>query len=131
MISILSVSAFAVDPDGNDPDPLDPEYSRVTMISAGLTISADGEATCSGVVEPTYSTDSVTLIVRLQYWNGTRWVNYCSWQTIGSGIYVALIETQSVTAGYYYRVRISAECVAASGGASETVYANSYIRSYP
>ncbi len=131
MVSVLSFSALAVDPEGNNPDPINPEYTRVTMIAAGLTIESNGVAYCSGVVEPTYSTDTVTLIVRLQYWNGSRWVTYCSWETTDSGPLVDLSETQSVTAGYSYRVRISAECVAASGGASETVYANSYIRSYP
>ena len=131
LMSILSISAFAVDPEGNAPEPLNPQYTRVTMIAAGLSISSDGVATCSGTVAPTYSTDTVTLIVRLQYWGGTRWLDDYSWQTTGSGVCVDLTETCSVTAGYYYRVRISAECVAASGNASETVYANSYVRSYP
>ena len=130
LISILSISAFAIDPEGNDLEPIVPEYTRVTMIAAGLTISSNGVATCSGTVDPTYSTDTVTLIVRLQYWTGTRWTNYCSWETTGGGIYVDLTETESVPAGYSYRVRVSAECVAASGDASETVYANSYIRNY-
>lgn len=131
MVSVLSISAFAVDPEGNDPEPIIPEYTRVTMIAAGLSISSDGVATCSGFVDPTYSTDTVTLIVRLQYWTGSKWENYCTWETTGGGAYVALIETQSVTAGYDYRVRISAHCAPASGTPSETVYANSYIRSYP
>lgn len=130
-VSILSISALAVEPEGNDLEPIIPEYTRVTMIAAGLDISSDGVATCSGTVAPTYSTDTVTLIVRLQYWSGNRWVNYCSWETTGSGIYVDLLETQTVTAGYSYRVRISAECVAASGNEYETVYANSYVKSYP
>ena len=131
MVSILSVSAFAVDPEGNDPEPVIPEYTRVTMIAAGLTISSDGVATCTGTVEPTYATDTVTLIVRLQYWTENGWANYCTWQTTGSGVFVDLLETQSVSAGYYYRVRISAHCAPASGTPSETVYANSYIRAYP
>lgn len=129
--SILSVSAFAVDPEGNELEPIIPEYTRVTMIAAGLDISSGGIATCSGTVEPTYSTDTVTLIVRLQYRSGNRWINYCSWETTGSGIYVDLLETQTVPAGYSYRVRISAECTASSGNEYETVYANSYVKTYP
>ena len=128
--SVLSISAFALQPEDNNPEPLNPEYTRVTMIAAGLTISSDGIATCSGTVDPIYSTDTITLIVRLQYWTGTRWANYCSWETTESGPLVDLYETQSVSAGYSYRVRVSAECVAASGDESETVYANSYIRNY-
>ncbi len=130
MIGVLSVPAFAVDPEGNDLEPVIPEYTRVTMIAAGLYISSTGVATCSGTVEPTYSTDTVTLIVRLQYWTGTKWENYCSWETTDSGAFVDLTETQSVTAGYYYRVRVSARCEPESGIPSETVYANSYIRAY-
>ena len=130
-VSILSISAFAVESEGNDLEPLDPEYTRVNMIAAGLTISSDGVATCSGTVQPKYSTDTVTLIVRLQYWTENGWSNLYSWETTGSGVFVDLLETQSVSAGYYYRVRVSAECVAASGNTSETVYANSYIRAYP
>lgn len=130
-VSILSISAFAVEPEGNDLEPLNPEYTRVNMIAAGLTISSDGVATCSGTVQPKYSTDTVTLTVRLQYWTENGWTDYCTWETTGSGIYVQLIETQSVSAGYSYRVRISAECVAATGNVTETVYANSYIRAYP
>ena len=64
--SFFSISAFAVDPEGNDPEPLIPEYTRVTMIAAGLDITSDGVATCAGTVDPTYSTDTVTLTVRLQ-----------------------------------------------------------------
>ena len=131
MFSAAPVSAHALDPGGNGPEPLHPEYTRVIMIAAGLDISSDGVATCSGTVVPSYTTDTVTLIVRLQYWTGTRWANYCSWETTGSGICVDLLETESVPAGYSYRVRISAECVAASGNESETVYANSYIKTYP
>ena len=110
MVSILSISAFAVTPEGNDLEPLNPEYTRVTMITAGLDISSDGVATCSGTVIPYYSTDTVTLTVRLQYWTGTRWANYCSWDTTDSGYIIGLTETESVPAGYSYRVRISAEC---------------------
>lgn len=131
LVSVLSFSAFAAGPGGNGPGPLNPEYTRVTMIAAGLDISSSGVATCSGFVEPTYSTDTVTLIVRLQYWTGTRWTNYSSWQTTDSWYCVELTETETVPAGYYYRVRISAECVSADGNSSETVYANSYIRAYP
>lgn len=131
IFSVLSISAFAVEPEGNGLEPLDPEYTRVNMIAAGLTISSDGVAYCSGTVQPKYSTDTVTLIVRLQYWTGTRWENYCSWETTDSGAIIDLSETESVTAGYSYRVRISAHCAPASGIPSETVYANSYIRTYP
>lgn len=131
MVSVFSISAFAANPEGNDPEPVNPEYTRVTMIAAGLAISSDGVASCSGFVEPTYSTDTITLIVRLQYWTGTKWTNYCSWETTESGYCVQLDETQSVPAGYSYRVRISAECVASYGNESETVYANSYVRTYP
>ena len=132
IVSALSISAFAADPEENYLEPIIPEYTRVTMIAAGLTISSDGEALCSGTVEPTYSTDTVTLIVRLQYWSGTEWVNYCTWETTDSGhYYVQLIETETVPAGYSYRVRISAHCAPASGTPSETVYANSYVKSYP
>jgi hypothetical protein len=127
---LFSISALAVEPEGNDLEPIIPEYTRVTMIAAGLSISSDGVATCSGTVEPTYSTDTVTLIVRLQYWNGNGWTTYCSWETTDSGLFVDLMETQSVPAGYSYRVRVSAHCAPASGTPSETVYANSYIRNY-
>ena len=131
VVSVLSISALAVEPEGNNLEPLYPEYTRVNMIAAGLDISSDGVATCSGTVQPKYSTDTVTLIVRLQYWNGNGWTNYCSWETTDSGVFVDLTETQSVSAGYYYRVRISAHCEPESGTPSETVYANSYIRAYP
>ena len=130
VVGSLSISAFAVEPEGNDLEPIIPEYTRVTMIAAGLDISSTGVATCSGVVIPTYSTDTVTLIVRLQYWNGDGWVNYCTWETTDSGTVVDLSETESVSAGYSYRVRISAHCAPAAGIPSETVYANSYIRNY-
>ena len=131
MCGVLTISAFAVNPEGNDPEPVNPEYTRVTMIAAGLDISSTGVATCSGTVIPTYSTDTVTLIVRLQYWTEHGWTNYCIWQTTDSGAFVDLTETQSVPAGYSYRVRISAHCEPASGIPSETVYANSYVKSYP
>ena len=130
IVGSLSISAFAADTEGNDLEPVIPEYTRVTMIAAGLDISSDGVAHCSGFVEPTYSTDTVTLIVRLQYWTGNGWANYCSWETTDSGVVVNLSETESVTAGYSYRVRISAHCAPAAGIPSETVYANSYIRNY-
>lgn len=130
IISVLSISGLAIDPEENNPEPIIPEYTRVNMIAAGLDISSDGVATCSGTVIPYYQTDTITLIVRLQYWDGNGWTNYCSWETTSSGLFVDLLETQSVTSGYYYRVRVSAECVAAEGNATETVYANSYIRAY-
>lgn len=126
-------AALADSPEPNDPEPIDPdEYSRVTMLLAGLSIDSNGVALCSGSVCPTYHTDTVTLTVRLQYKSGTSWYNYRTWSVTSSGIQIDLDETASVSPYHTtYRVRVSAECVAATGGDSETVYCNSPIKTYP
>ncbi len=131
---LMTTSAFAADPEPNDPEPINPEFTRVTAIYAGLSISPTGEASCSGFVYPTYTTDTVTLTVRLQYLDGSTWRNYSSttvWSTTDSGFYISLSRSAQVTYGQTYRVRVSAECVAESGGAYETVYCNSPIKTYP
>ncbi len=133
IFSLFIPSALATSPEPDDPDPVDPdEYTRVTMIYAALSIDSDGTAHCTGLVYPTYSSDTVTLTVRLQYKSGSTWHNYRTWSTVDSGISLSIDEDATVSPYYTtYRVRVSAECVSATGGASETVYCNSPIKTYP
>ena len=133
VLCLFIPTSLAASPEPDDPDPIDPdEYTRVTMIYAGLSINSDGVALCSGSVYPTYSTDTVTLTVRLQYQSGSSWYTYRSWSVTTSAIQINLDENATVSPYHTtYRVRVSAECVAASGGASETVYLNSPIKTYP
>lgn len=133
IICMLTPYATATSPDENNPEPITPEYQRVSNIFAGLSISSAGLASCMGAVTPTYASDTVVLTATLQYLSGSTWHTYSSassWSKTGSGYQYVSGQTY-VTYGHTYRVMVTAACTSSNGSVTETVYAYSPIKTYP
>ncbi|MEM5767426.1 MAG: hypothetical protein AAGU32_03960 [Bacillota bacterium] len=76
------------------------QATRICAITAGLTITTSGYATCTSSLDMVYSTDTATLYMYLQRQNGSSWETVNSWTTSGS-YYIAQTANTYVTKGTY------------------------------
>lgn len=112
------VSAFAGD--------VGPRYKGTATISADLSISSTGKASCAGVVV-LYSGYTATLTMKLQQYNGSYWTTIKSWSTSDSK---SLSKSYYVSSGYSYRVVTSAKVYNSAGTYVETPSVTSVTKSY-
>ena len=88
-----------------------PYYDATASITAGLTISSSGLASCSGSIMLSSSGNSATLTMKLQQYTSSGWTTIGSWSTQTTRLY----KNQYVVHGYYYRVVCSANVYSSSG----------------
>ena len=93
-----------------------PYYSGTDRITAGLSISSSGLASCSGSIGLSYSSYSATLTMKLQQYTSDGWTTIGSWSTQTT----RLSKSQYVLHGYYYRVVCSANVYDGSGNYVES-----------
>ena len=89
-----------------------PYYDATASISASLTISTSGLASCGGSVTLSDSSAFATLTMKLQQYTSSGWTTIEPWSTSTS---TRLSKTKYVTHGYYYRVVTSANVYDANG----------------
>lgn len=103
-----------------------PYYDATSRISAGLSISSSGLASCNGSIVLSGSGNSATLTMKLQQYTSSGWTTIGSWSTQSSLIY----KNQYVYHGYYYRVVASANVYSASGTYIESPSVTSSMEYY-
>ncbi len=95
---------------------ISPAYSYTKKVSATLSISTEGIATCGGSVKAMASS-RISLTMTLYKKAGNVWSKVTSWSTSGTGITLKLQKTYAVSKGTY-KVAV-AGTVTSSEGNSE------------
>jgi hypothetical protein len=97
----------------------------MSAVSEINTVS--GKITVYGETHTYNSVSKISVTTYLQYWNGSRWVDYLSWSSEKSNTsYVSIYREVIPPRGYYYRVR--SVHTAESAGIKETMHStSSYI----
>lgn len=119
---LLTLTAFAYANEASRENPL--RYTGISGISAGLTISNIGGATCTGDAI-TYSGYSVDLTMELQRDGST----IKTWSKSGSTV-VSLSKTYYVTSGHNYQVVTSVDVYNSKGAYVATYSCTSNVKSY-
>ena len=130
---VLALGAFPVqaeDVDPYDPGPIIEEYQHLLTISAGLSISSSGLATCAGAGNSYYVSDTCYLTLRLyrQSSDGT-WSVIKTWYASGSPA-AAATKSYYVTHGHNYKVVATVSVYTSTGTYIETVSKTSKIVYY-
>lgn len=110
-------------------DTVQPRYTGISKLTADLSISSSGYASCYGYVRLSSSSYSANMTVELQRsGNGTSWTTIKDWSTSGSYT-LELDKGWYVVSGYYYQVVTTVEVYNSSGslvgtapGSSVSVY---------
>jgi hypothetical protein len=83
-----------------------PESSFFIKSATSIINSWGDRLSVHGQLHTFTTVDRVTVTSYLQYWNGSRWVDYLSWSnTRTSADYVNVYREVIPPKGYYYRVR--------------------------
>ena len=91
-----------------------PKYIALDELFASLTISATGNANCTGKALLTSGYTGVLTMVLQQSTNGRDWSEVETWT--GSGIgRISLNKSIFVTSGYQYRVLVTVEITTSNG----------------
>ena len=104
-----------------------PYYDATARITASLSISTSGLASCSGAITLSDSSCSASLTMKLQQYTSSGWSTIETWSTSNS---TRLSKTRYVTSGYYYRVVTSANVYNSSGKYVESPSATSTSKYY-
>jgi hypothetical protein len=107
-----------------------PQFTNMSLLSAGLSISSAGKATCTADVTPSSNSYSSTLTVALQSYSNGYWTSIKYWTGSGSGFGGAVVQ------GYYYvnsgtyRVCSTANIYSSTGTLLETESMYSATKTY-
>lgn len=93
-------------------DTATPYYDATTRISASLTISSSGLASCSGTIRLSDSSCYANLTLKLQRYENHAWTTVYTWTENDA---TSISGSRYVTSGYYYRVVHSANVYSSSG----------------
>lgn len=104
-----------------------PYYTATSSITSGLSISADGTATCQGTVALYGSSNYANMTISIQQLKNGGWVSIKSWSATHSKY---VFGSYGVSKGYAYRAVTSARVYSASGSYIETPTAYSSIVYY-
>lgn len=102
LLLLTAVPSFATDTVSSEKDSLQPMYTHILLLEAGLDVSSSGRATCSGMVQPSSLNYDCYLTVELQKKSGSSWSTIATWteQDI-NGYGAELEEYRYVTQGTY------------------------------
>ena len=120
VLPMLTVLAYANDASKSETL----RYTGVSSITAGLTISSTGCASCSGSAS-TYTGYSVDLTMKLQ----RDGITIKTWSTSGEN-FVPLSKSYYVTSGHYYQVVTSVDVYNSKGSYVATYSCTSSVKSY-
>ncbi len=97
MLLTISGSAFAAVKD----DTVSPLYLYTRRVTASLSISDSGQATCSGYVKANSSGSSISITITLYRQSGKSWGKVTSWSTSGTSQVLSIEKTRQVSEGTY------------------------------
>lgn len=122
VLSLTAAPAVTAHAEGEQPAPIMPCYTGVSLISAGLNISPSNYASCSGTVQlVAWYTGEMTMELQKSSDDRGWWV-INQWTLSGSDL-LDMNKVVEVIAGYYYRVKVEVEVYDAYGNYVEKVYA--------
>ena len=101
-------------------------YTAIRSLTADLTISSGGYASCLG--DCTVRSDDAEVILELQQKKGSSWTTIMDWSD--SGRRVSFDKGQLVSRGYDYRLKISADIYNSDGDLVEDGTSYSTIESF-
>lgn len=106
-------------------------YSYTDQIDAGFAISGN-VASCSGNVEPSETTHTASVVVKLQKKVNSSWSTVKSWSASASkaGSTASASGTYTLSKGFQYRVYVIGTVRDSSGTVLETTYRSSAIKQY-
>ena len=102
MLLAISGSAFAAVKD----DTVSPLYLYTRKVTASLSISDGGKATCYGYVRANSSGGSISITITLYRQSGKSWSKVTSWSTSGTSQILDIEKTKS----YYNQIRSEDLC---------------------
>ena len=105
-------------------------YQYIDRISANLTISSSGTATCDGLVTSISAGGNGEVTVTLERFVNGSWTYVNSWTTTGRALYTTGTHSQSVTSGFWYRVVVVGKVYNSSGTLLETADITTGARYY-
>lgn len=120
---LLPVGASATQAGGQ----ISPRFSTVSTFKATLSINSSGYATCKGIIDMRTGYTAEVLL-ELQQKNGTNWETIKEWSD--SGRWPDINDNRFVTAGYDYRLKLSADVYGAGGNLVESPVTYSSIVYY-
>lgn len=112
---------------------LSPRFKFLSQISASLSISNFGRATCGGAfyIYDKYDGYDSRMTMVLQQYEDTGWTDLKEWSQDFTGTGAKLMEkSYYVSAGYRYRMIATVEILDSAGEVLETVSCDSPIKEY-
>lgn len=92
MLLTISSSAFAAVKD----DAISPLYLYTRRVTASLSISDSGQATCSGYVKANSSESGISITITLYKQSGKSWSKVTSWSTSGTSQILDIAKNRQV-----------------------------------
>lgn len=107
-----------------------PLYTYISALGSTLLIDSSGLSTSIGEATLYNGTNTVTLTVQLQKFNGVGWTTLKTWSGTGAGIAGAYVEEDYYVARGIYRVYSKAQVYSNTGQLLETQSVYSPSRTY-
>lgn len=105
VLLITAVPVFAADTVLDEKDSLQPMYTHILLLEAGLAVNSSGKATCSGMVQPSSLDYDCYLTVELQKKSGSSWSTIATWTEQDLNGYGAELEEYKYVTQGTYRVK--------------------------
>lgn len=106
MLAVVMLSVFVTPVFAAAPETVQPLYSNVAEVAAGLRIEeSTGTAYCTGRVEGIYEIP-VEVLVQLQVYKNGSWQTLISWSNTGLG-YASVSQSFTIERGYQYRTFVT------------------------
>lgn len=104
---------------------IQPRYTYVMDVSAGIEVSTLGVATCNGLLT-TKTNNPVKLVIRLQEHDGSNWMTIKKMEFTDTGDISAAMD-YAIYSGYSYRVHVTGYVYDAQGNVLESATAAQYM----
>ena len=98
-----------------------PQFTHISSVVARLSISAWGEASCTGSVTLYSNLHTATLVMELQRFSGSTWTTVQSWTSSGPGFPGVYMNRAHWVVRGTYRLRCIARAFSGSGVLLEEV----------
>lgn len=97
---------------------ISPQWTNVNDVTLDLYFE-NGEACCSGIIRALSGTSKISATFKLERKNASGWTLVKSWSKSSSTNSLSFFETDAVTSGFTYRLRVSADVK--RNGVTETI----------
>lgn len=130
ILSVLPVYASGIESASTKSGIMSPQFTAILSMSAGLSISSSGKATCAGSVTPSSDTYTADMTVSLEKSTSNGWSTIKSWTGSGTGYVGVAIEAYYYVTSGTYRVCTTVNIYNSSGTLLETESFYSAERKY-